>query len=788
MASAYGICRFRRNPFSLAAALLCAGTPWSAQAQQAGDPAAVELEEIIVTATRRSEGVQDIPSNITAVTGETIEKQKLENLADLVRTVPGLFLVDQGGRDTNRLTVRGLNVDSVGASEGVGTDGGGVVAQYIGDIPLYVDLRLLDLDRVEALLGPQGTLYGAGTLGGAIRYIPKRPQFGSNTLELTAGAFGYSHGDDLGVETMAIGNVGISDTTALRFAVARSDEPGFIDYNHVVREIGVSNPQPDYGDPADVAANLRQVEDANYLDTFTGRFAVRHAFTDNVEATFTTHYQDQLAGGRTINQAESYGTGRYESAQRVLEPNDRETALTTLELQAHLGFATLTSASGYSVYEEVGQRDQTDLLLNYGYGDFPTFTGYTREEVDETRINQELRLVSSDEGPFTWIAGLFYNERETDSTSSEFTPGIPEFFGMPPGTSDLEYYQLNEETFTESAVFGEVAYGFTERLALTLGGRWFKFEDELLQRIDFPLYTGPGEPVFVKVDDKDTVFKANLAYEFSDELLAYATLSEGYRAGGINALPVCTDETEGQTACLQPDEQIILPDKTLNHELGLRSEWLERRLIVNASVFYMKWTDIQVSGVTASAIPITVNAAEAATVGAELSMQSRLSAHWSFDLNYTYNDAELTKDQPGIIGDETARDGDRLPGSPQHYGHASLNYSTPLPRGYTLDATYTVSAQSDVYSRVGLIAGGEALGGYAIHDASVGLSSEAWQVKLYAKNLLDKYAETGVRGTRASIDDDVPGGDGIVWERRTYYKSVHDPLRVGVTVSYAFGQ
>lgn len=341
----------RRHPLALATSLCLASAalPVAAQDQDAPPQSAAQLDVITVTATRRAETVQEVPINITAVTGQEIQQQGLRNLADLVKTVPGLFLVNQGGRDTNLLVVRGLNVTSLAGFDG-NLSGGGVVAQYLGDIPLYLDLRLADIDRVEALLGPQGTLYGAGTLGGAIRYLPVKPAIGVTEFEVGGGVSTMSQSDDMGIEARFFANLPLGDRAALRATVAHYEDPGFIDYNFVVREPGVSNPQPDFNNPADVEANLRRVKDANYTDVLSARLALRYEFSDTTSLDLNYWQQNQKAGGRTINHQASFGTGRYESAQRYLEPNDRRSKLFSVEFNADLGFANLTSATGVSRY------------------------------------------------------------------------------------------------------------------------------------------------------------------------------------------------------------------------------------------------------------------------------------------------------------------------------------------------------------------------------------------------------------------------------------------------------
>ena len=229
------------------------------------------LEEVIVTATRRSESLQDIPINITALSSTIIERDRLTDLSDIARMVPGMTVVDQGPRSSNTLSVRGLNVSSITATDQT-NDGGNTVGTYIGEIPLYIDLKLNDMERVEVLMGPQGTLYGAGTMGGAVRYIPNRPQTDALSYQVRGDGYGLSHSDDPGYEGGGTVNVPlIADKLALRASLDYTDDPGFIDYNYLVRQAGVSNPQPDFSNQSDVNANLKQQKDANTEETWSGR-------------------------------------------------------------------------------------------------------------------------------------------------------------------------------------------------------------------------------------------------------------------------------------------------------------------------------------------------------------------------------------------------------------------------------------------------------------------------------------------------------------------------------------
>jgi len=766
---------------AVAAALgaVCAA---SAHAQVAGS-----LEEVIVTASRRATTVQDLPFNITALSGEMLERQRLGDLAELGRWVPGLTVVDQGGRASNLMIVRGLNVMSLNASEFLENSSGDSVQTYVGEIPLYLDLKLHDIERVEVLIGPQGTLYGAGTLGGAVRYIPRAPELDRFSLDLRGDVFGISHGDGTGFEGAFTVNVPlVDDRLALRTSLAWLDDPGFIDYPYLVRRPGVSNPQPDFGDPAAVAANLRGEKDVNWEETLTGRIALLVSPSDRLQATFSYYLQDQQAGGRSVNHRHSFGTGRYESAHRFLEPNDQENRLFSVEVVADLGFAELTSATGLSDYEQVGQRDQTDFLLDqeWGYEEFPSFAAYTREASADERINQEIRLVSTGDGPWSWIGGLFYHDYERDAISEEFAPGYPQFRGASLPTGDLEYRQLTSIRMEERAIFGEVTYRFADRWAATVGGRFFDYDTRQSITADLPFLGIVGSPQLNSAGDDGFLGKLNLAYDVGDASLAYFTVSEGYRLGGVNAIEECETPlpSGGQQVCALPDEILIKPDRTKNYELGIHSALADGRVNLNASLFYVDWSDIQTMSRTVNGgLPIFVNGGKARSRGLELSAHARTNGPWSFTASYAYTDAQLTSDAPGIVAGHDAFAGDRLAGTPEHHGSFYANYYRMLPGGMRLDIDYGLTFTGNVLTRVGQRNGGEVLGGYTLHNISVGIGKDRWTATLYADNLLDKFAETGVRETPEAIRD-VAG-----FSSRRYFRDVLRPRTFGVALRYSLG-
>jgi iron complex outermembrane recepter protein len=823
------------------AAVLVSSIALSASAQEATDSADSELrvEAVTVTATRRAESVQDIPLNIAAVGSAQIEEQGFDELADVLAYVPGINVVDRGGRQGNPIIVRGLNADGLGSGDG-NNDGGGTVATYIGEVPVFLDLKLNDLERVEVLLGPQGTLYGAGTLGGAIRYIPKKPDFAGDTLDLRLEASQYSEADSLSYDTGFTFNKAITSNFAVRGSLDFENDSGFTDYPFVVRQIGVSDPDPDFSDPAAVAANTYRITDADSEEVLSGRLAARWQPTEWLDGTLTYYLQKSDIGGRRgVSQQPTVPTGDYELAKRVPEPNEITNQLLALEVVADLGFAELTSATGYSRFNDDGQRDQTDLLitLEYSYEAFPTFTAYTHEKGKEERINQELRLVSKTEGPLNWIVGAFYNQFEGASYSAEYTPGYAAFAGFN-RPDDLEYFSQDYTKLEETAFYGEIGYDITDKWSVTVGGRYYEYDLESFSDVDFPLFDPTFAPVGVSSlqdslqadyaagspngtektgqSDNGTLFKFNTSYDFTDDFLGYLTVSEGYRIGNSNGVAACPAfdplAPNVQGACaLAPgqqygpnpgdfstrDERQYLPDTTTNYEVGFKSTLADGRVTLNGAVYYVEWSDPQLSSATINAsIPITVNADGAESKGIELNGQWIVSDALSLRGSYSHTEASLTALAPGLVSTISppgfgtvlldGQDGDRLPGSPEDQFSIFGSYVHDLTDGRTLTFHGGYAWQGDVLTRTGGRGGGITLDSYGVANASAVYDTGPWSATLFINNLFDEHYETGVVSTplfnQVLTDDD--GGN---VNTRSYYTYVGAPRVIGVRFNYKFG-
>ena len=791
------------------------------------------IDPVVVTATRFVEPLGRVPMSIAAVGGVDLERRAIGTLTELARWAPGLTVVDQGARGSNVVIARGLHTDALTGSEQAGNNYNNGVATYLGDVPLAIDLRLRDIERVEVLLGPQGTLYGAGALAGAVRYLPRRPRTARRTLEFRGDLFGLAHSDRAGSDAgLTINLPLVPGRLAVRGSLDRYSHPGFIDYDYVLRMPGVSEPEPSPSSPQAASAHLRSEPDANTETTVSGRLSLLWQPTPTLGALLAYHVQDQSVGARQVNHARSFGTGRYVAAHRYLEPNDRRNQLWSLELSWALPGADVTAAVGYSSFEAEGQRDQTDLLIQeFGIAgllpsDFPAlararaadpdvsatevtsafraFSAYTRESSTEERLNLETRVASRDAGPWRWVGGVFFNRYESRGTSHEFVPGLTEFSGVTPvlgGSAvaePIEYYSLGTGLVEERAVFGEVSRDLGEGWRLTAGGRGFSYRIETGNLTEFPytpLYNSPFTDY--ASDDRGMLLKASVSYRVGEETTAYVTRSEGYRIGGSNNFRVCTEEEitlladndptndPPQSGCIYADQVLVRPDVTTNYEVGVRRSWADGRFRVSTTLFHVDWRDIQVAGLTPfSAQPITLNGAGAVSRGIELAGAAapaeglRLSGSWS------YTKAELSQDSHGLLeGGTDAFRGDRLSGAPQHQGSVLASWARPLGASAALEVLYGYTYVGDVLTRVGLRADGERLSAYELHNASASVSRGAWTLTLYAVNLLNEYAVTGVRQTPGQIGLTEDG-----FRSRRYFHNVLTPRRVGVRVGYAFGR
>jgi outer membrane receptor protein involved in Fe transport len=425
--------------------------------------------------------------------------------------------------------------------------------------------------------------------------------------------------------------------------------------------------------------------------------------------------------------------------------------------------------------------------------------------------------VSRGDSRFSWIGGVFFLDFEQpDAVSREFTPEYDVYLGGS-RPDDLEYISVLYEDLTEQALFGEIGYQITDRWDVAFGARYYDFTFDTLSDQDTPLFNtvvlgaGPDEINLVleptTLEDSGTLFKLNTSYRFSDDAMGYFTISEGYRFGAANGVAACPDPLPPTpNVCALPQEFQYFPDTTTNYEVGLRSRWADGRLTLNGALYYIDWQDPQLASVTVNGSqPITKNGEGARTTGVEISLDASVTDRFVLGLSYSHSKAELTEVAPALIREFTppgfgpgstydgldpvyldGQPGDRLPGSPEDQATVYFGYDFTLSPRWDLTLNYGVSAIGDVITTTGLRGGGETLGGFSLHHASAVFSSNGpWEFSVYAQNLLDKYAVTGIR-SRGSFVQTVADENGDPVHVRSYARQMVRPREVGIRFSYDF--
>lgn len=779
-------------------------------AQAAGENVAADDsgsdDVIIVTATRRDTTIMETPVNISVVGAEDIAKNRIDDVRDLADFTPGVTISDTGPGSTGTIVLRGLRASDTSS---FGSNADTALGVYLGEVPLFYDFKLLDIERVETLLGPQGTLYGLGTLAGAIRYIPNRPNVNEFEGEFHARTSTKSQSDDFGYQVDAMINIPIvKDHIAFRSATGYIFDPGFIDYPLLVQEPGVSLPQPDGTEGVTqegFAANLFALKDLNFERTFTTRNQLLLQTSEDLKLTLTYAYQQTKTDGSQTNSAGVLGTGRYESASRFTEPVTRDAHLVSAEINANIADIFDVVATGaYTEVKRLGIGDVTDLLLDldYDYELFPAFAGFNESDQTRKQENAEIRLVSRHGGPFSWVLGGFYNVSKFQSDYVERLPNHP--FADPVTNPEfIEYASYVTSKVTERAIFGEATFEITPEWQVTAGGRYFKYTSTIAGAAALPFLGDPLSPYDLPANggsasDDGVVWKFNTSYQFTPDLMLYATYSKGYRIGGPNRVAPCPNplpnDPDGdnvnntQLICALPNEIQFGPDTTKNIEIGIRSQLFDRKLNFNFNVFHIDWSGIQVASATLNGITgITVNGGAARSQGFEMSFQANPTPELSIQGTYSYTDATLTEDVPGIISVNDppgvypsapiqlpGLDGDRLPGSAKNSGSLGVTYTVPMMEGDFI-ANWTATYRGSVISRLGYERTfGDKIPGYVLNRASLTYDTEKFSVSLFADNIFDKYAVASVENDRSRIGIN----DGVVL--RYYRQGIINPRTVGI--------
>jgi iron complex outermembrane recepter protein len=660
------------------------------------------LEEVVVTAQRRSQSVQDVPYNITAVDSSQIQASGATTLNDLTRVVPGLTTVDEGEGargGTNNFTLRGLRTDSPGGGRSPAEEPGQTVSSvstYFGETPVFFPMPLYDVNRVEVLRGPQGTLYGSGAQAGTIRFIPNRPDFDkfSGEVQLTGSATqGATEFDNLNRDVKGFVNIPLADHLALRAVAGWEHDGGFIESDDLwARQGSGYDAIPTPRIPGNLTSGpvlLPPEKNTNTTDQWFARGALRWQPVDPVDLQVDyLHQFINSANTQTSNPGYAGGPldlttpvpgnvsptnpGRYPDSTFIMRPGGTyvSTAFTlspyqdTIDLVSgvatvDVGFATVTSATSYYDDTTTAVSDFTAVLYNpaaFNFNAYPPYNFYPRiltvlpsTELQHSFI-QELRLVSSGENRVDYVVGAYFQRQIGLTQTTQFFPGIQQYLdyiGQPnPSTyGDIGWIYDRGTEFEDRAAFGEVTLHATHNWQVTAGARTFKQTFDTSATSMLPLCGAVcagnlTDPTGLSVssassDVSKTVKKFNSAYDLTPELKIYATYAEGFRRGGANALPLA-----GAFATL-PTYQTFAPDLAKNYEIGVKGTLFDRKIRYSADVYLIHLENFQFNALSLAGYPATYNGTEARSQGVELELQAALSRSTSATFGYTYTDATV---------------------------------------------------------------------------------------------------------------------------------------------------
>lgn len=807
---------FNKTKIALAVALASSILPYTNQAN--ADESAT-LEEIVVTATRREMNASDIPFNISAITGDEIEAANITDVQELMRAMPGITVADGGGRfaeNNNVITIRGLNVDPSATDRRFLSDP--TVSTYVGDTPVFANFVLKDIKRVEAMRGPQGTLYGSGSLGGTVRFVMNEPsteKFDAR-IDTSIGTTSSSPGQNFSADIML--NIPLSDELAFRFSSGIIDNDGVIDYANVYATDADGIPLAEGGDIAYGKPIYKNNKQADTVDVDYSKAALKWTPNDDFEATLTYMNQKGDYGGRrqVTSGPDGWGEyyGDYEIGAVINEPSSNESEFTSLEMTYDLGFATLSSSTSQYDRSYEGISDNTGFfaakgwLYWYGYGYMPRPAMAAERQNSEKAFVQELRLVSNGDQNVDWTIGAFYMDQEASAAQQTRARGFQEWWAAASGPvpyqgyladppysyiglyynpdSNITFDWTHDRAFTDFALFGEVTWNLSEKLAATVGARYFDNEDKVTSQTSFPIFYVYNPTIEDTQEDSDTLLKFNLAWDYSETTMVYGTISEGYRRGGTNAAPVRPDESFPN----DPEWSSFGSDTVMNYEVGIKSQL--DRLNYTMSAFYVDWSDPQVNVATPSGAYYAVaNGNSASSKGIETEFNWAFSDAITMFGGYTYVDASLSNDlylhdASDLTSGKSelrATNGAQLPGTPKNTINIGAKHEQILDSGLLLITRVDGYYQSDVENSILNIDPDWAttLDGFDLWFMSTTLVADHWTASLVAKNLFNE------RGTVATYKEEYMTSDVVNGFYGTGQKDfITAPRTITLKASYRF--
>lgn len=697
---------------SAAAALLTVQSAWAQNR-----PPDSDLDVIVVTAQKVAQSLIDVPLSISVVGGSELERVQALNIQDYVKLVPGLQIT-QATPGFGRLVLRGINTGGVASTVGVYVDetSFGSSSGLANGAILAADFDTFDIARVEVLRGPQGTLYGASSLGGVLKYVTVEPQFDSFQGRVRGTVETVDDGD-MSYSGAAVANMPVSDSLAIRASAFYRELGGYID------SIGTAG--------SDVSKNI------NGSTVSGGRASMLYKPSDAFSLRLSAYVQDIDNDASSVVDSDSLTGetlyGRLTQSQYIPEAADVRYRVYNATAVFDAGFADLTSATSYGTLTQDFRVDFTTLIS-------PTLEGifgvpneaFNKQTTRVKRFSQELRLSSHESDRLDWLLGGYYTDEKglIDQDVHVVTPGtFADIAGLPTagvGVIDSKY--------KEYAAFANVTVKFTPRFDLTLGGRYSHNKQSELQDVDGFLFGGAA---IIPGDSSEDVFTYSVAPKFklNDRVALYARVAKGFRPGGPNAL--APNAPPGTPTSYNSDSIV-------SYELGLKGENEARSFGFDAAAFHIDWKDIQLLA-RVNGVGINTNASGAESDGVELSLWFRPVEGLRLSLNGAYTDAKLTEDTDLLL--VGARDGDRLPFTPKTSFSVSGDYEWSLAadRRAFVGATFSRLAEVPASFDAGFAATNgrqRILPSYETLDLRAGVDFGRLSFEAFGRNLTDEEGKT----------------------------------------------
>jgi iron complex outermembrane recepter protein len=680
------------------------GAPFVVLAQDAEPPSA-PTEEVLVSAQKREERLQDVPVPLSVLQASDLAEKNQVRLREYFSSVPG-FNAMPNFAATQNLSIRGVTTGGLTTpTVGVTIDDvpfGASSGAHGNHIP---DLDPSDLVRVELLRGPQGTLYGANSMGGLVKFVTIDPSFDEYSGRAEAGISNVHNGDGAGFNIRGSANIPLADVLAVRVSGFSRQDPGYID-NPSLNKSGV-----------------------NEVEAEGARFSALWKPAEDMSLKLSALYQNINTGG--LDEVVDSGTGSLEQnyIPGVGKLDSTIQAYSAL-FKAQLGGTELTSLTGYNVNETFNSLDFSFAFggaVEAEYG--PGVSGAPYYSNDEVRkFSQEVRLAVPIGSRIEWLVGGFYT-RETDR-SNFYVTGMD----VSAGRDVAEYWRLTQlgdeaDEYQETSAFTTITYQVTDRFDVQVGGRQSHIKSSLGSTIQTGPFIGAAPQIDPRAESSGDAFTYLLTPRFrvTPDFMVYARFASGYRPGTPNFdIPGVARQSN--------------PDKTKTHEIGAKVDFLDRRLSVDGSIYYIDWSDIQIQLTDpGSRLVFNTNGSGAKSEGLELTVTAHPTSSLSLSAWAAYNNARLTEAFPAN-SNSFGVPGDKLPLSSRYSGHVSLQQEFPLWNDVTGFAGGVVSY---VGERTGVFtnsADRQIFPDYTKTDLRAGIIYDSWRASFYVNNVTDERA------------------------------------------------